>query len=131
MGILDEFKSFITKGNVVDLAVAVVIGVAFNSVITSFVSDIITPLIGVAGHYNFSTLNYTVNGSTFQYGLFVNQLVSFVIIAAVVFFLIVKPLHGLYRAKPKASETKTCPECLSAIPLKARRCAYCTARLKE
>ena len=130
LGLASEFRDFITKGNVIDLAVAVVMGVAFNSVVTAFVSDIITPLIGVAGHYDFSALNYTINGSAFQVGLFINQLISFIIMASVVFFLVVRPVHKPYDSKKKPAGTKTCPECLSAIPEKATRCAFCTSKLK-
>ncbi len=133
MSLASDFKDFIMKGDVVDLAVAVVIGVAFNAVITAFVSDIITPLIGVAGHVNFSTLTYTINGSTFQIGLFINALISFITIALVIFFFIVKPMSKLQermkKGQEKPSNTKTCPECLSTIPLKAKRCMYCTSKL--
>ena len=135
MSILEDFKSFITKGDVIDLAVAVVIGVAFNAVVTAFVTDIITPLIGVAGHVDFSAIKYTVNGSTFLVGTFLNAVISFATISLVIFLLIVKPMAKMKelsdkKAKPADPTTKQCPECLSTIPLKAKRCAFCTSKLK-
>ena len=135
MGLVQEFKDFITRGNVLDLAVAVIIGAAFNSVVTALVSDIITPLIGVAGHFNFSSWTYTVNHSTFQVGLFVNAFISFMTIAVVVFFFIIKPVSTLRertskKEPPAAPDTKQCPECLQTVPAKAKRCMYCTSRLK-
>ena len=134
MSLASEFKDFITKGDVVALAVAVVIGVAFNAVITAFVSDIITPLIGIAGHYNFASLAYTINGSTFEIGLFINQLISFIVIALVVFFLLVRPIEKFKAAqdakKPKAApDTKSCPYCFTSISIKATRCPNCTSVL--
>ncbi len=136
MSLLSDFKNFVMKGEVIDLAVAVVIGVAFNAVVTAFVGDIITPLIGVPGHVNFSSLNYTVNGSVFMVGSFVSALISFISIALVVFFFIVKPVSKLKeRANAKEEDksgpkTKQCPECLSNVPIAARRCAFCTSKLK-
>jgi large conductance mechanosensitive channel len=122
------------KGNVIDLAVAVVIGVAFNAVVTAFVTDIITPLIGVPGHVNFAAYTYTVNGSVFMVGSFVSALISFVTIAIVIFFFLVKPVTALKeraaKKKPLDPTTKQCPECLSTIPIKAKRCAFCTSKLK-
>jgi large conductance mechanosensitive channel len=133
MSIVEELKSFIMKGEVIDLAVAVVIGVAFNTVINAFVTDIVTPLIGIPGHVNFASLTYTVNGSTFLVGTFINAVISFVTIALVVFFFIVKPVDKLKSLRqPKQAEapkTKDCPECLSKIPIGAKRCAFCTAKL--
>jgi large conductance mechanosensitive channel len=131
MSILDEFKTFLTKGNVIDLAVAVIIGVAFNTVVTAFVTDIITPLLGIPGHVNLSAITYTINGSTFLIGLFINAVISFITIALVVFFFLVKPVSKL-KKKEEVKEpdpTKVCPECLSKIPLKAKRCAFCTSKL--
>jgi large conductance mechanosensitive channel len=136
LSILEEFKTFIMKGNVIDLAVAVVIGVAFNAVVTAFVSDIITPLIGIPGHVNFSALTYSINGSVFMVGSFVNAIISFITIAVVIFFFIVKPVSKLKErseAKDKAKEvakTKQCPQCLSTIPAAAHRCAFCTSKVK-
>ena len=129
-----EFREFLLRGNLVDLAVAVVIGVAFTAVVTAFVADIITPLIAaIFGKPDFSSLDFTINSSRFAYGDFFNALLSFVIIAAVLFFLVVKPVNVLMaRSKTEehvAEETRECPECLSSIPAAARRCAFCTAEV--
>src|ERR1700688_3911194 len=117
-----------------DLAVAVVVGVAFTAVITALVRDLITPLISaIGGNPDFSSLTFTIHHSTFRYGDFLNYLISFVVVAAVVFFLVVKPVNALVersrRNSPADPTTKHCPECLSEIPLDARRCAYCTSQL--
>jgi len=128
VSLAEEFKSFIMKGNVIDLAVAVVIGVAFNSVVNALVADIVTPLIGVPGHFNFAALNYTVNGSVFAVGHFLNALVNFLTIALVVFLIIVKPMSKF--KKEEKADTMECPECKSKIPKGAKRCAFCTAKLK-
>jgi large conductance mechanosensitive channel len=132
---LEEFKEFLTKENVVSLAVAVVIGAAISSLVTAFTTGLITPLIGIPGHINFTNVTYTIHGSTFKPGLFVNALINFVIIAAVVFFLIIRPINKLNEklsAGKKAGPTsKVCPYCLSTIPLNATRCAFCTSRLKK
>jgi len=133
---LKEFKKFIMKGNVVDLAVGVVIGVAFGAMINSLVANLLTPLItAIAGQPDFSALNFTINNSKFMYGSFINAVVSFISIAAVVFFLVVKPINklqsmanrNLAKDDPKSKE---CPECLSSIPKKAKRCMYCTSAVK-
>lgn len=133
MSLANEFKDFILKGNVIDLAVAVVIGVAFNAVITAFVTDIITPLIGIPGHVDFSSLTYTINNSVFMVGSFVNAIIGFITIALVIFFFVVKPVSKMKEMtskKPIAPpNTKQCPECLSNIPLKAKRCAFCTSKV--
>lgn len=129
---MDGFKKFLLRGNVVDLAVAVVIGAAFGAVVTSFVAAFINPLIGVvtgaAG--DFSAKTFMVAQVPFPYGLFIQAALSFAIIAAVVYFLVVKPVQRLmdrYKTQPEASlPVKECPECLSSIPEQARRCAYCT-----
>jgi large conductance mechanosensitive channel len=133
---LSDFKKFILRGNVVDLAVAVVVGVAFAAVVTAFVNDLITPLIAaIAGKPNFSNLYFTVHHSRFMYGSFINALLSFLIIATVVFFAVVVPLTALMRrlnVLPKDEpepETHPCPECLSDIPVAARRCAFCTSEV--
>ncbi|MGB8649777.1 MAG: large conductance mechanosensitive channel protein MscL [Mycobacteriales bacterium] len=126
------FKKFLLRGNVVDLAVAVVVGAAFGAVVTSFVTAFITPLVGVvagvAGDY--ANKAFTVSGTTFRYGLFVDKLISFVLISAVVYFVVVKPVQHLmdrYRTEPDPEEpVKVCPECLSKIPAAALRCAFCT-----
>jgi large conductance mechanosensitive channel len=124
------FKEFILRGNVVDLAVAVVIGAAFGAVITAFVGDIITPLIAaIAGKPNFANLVFTINHSTFKYGSFINAIVSFVLIAAAIYFVIVVPMNHMAarRAKGQDPTTKQCPQCLSEIPAGAHRCAFCTS----
>lgn len=132
---LKGFKEFLFRGNVVDLAVAVVIGGAFGAVVTALVKDLITPLIAaIAGKPDFSALTFTVNNSKFLYGEFLNAVVAFLLIAAAVYFIIVVPMNALQArlAKPAASAapaTKECPECLSTIPLAARRCAHCTVVL--
>ena len=132
-GQLGGFKKFILRGNVVDLAVAIVIGAAFSGVVQALVKDIITPLIGMFGGIpDFSTWAITVNGSRFLIGDFVNALLSFVILALVVYFLVVKPVTKLmdkYHPAPQPAPTKECPECLSKIPERARRCAHCTAQI--
>jgi len=130
MKIIREFKQFLLRGNVVDLAVAVVIGAAFGAVVTALVADLVTPLIAaIFGKPDFSELKFTVNDSVFLYGHFINALIAFVLIAVVVFFLVIKPVNRLIsesRKKPPLDPTtRKCPECLSEIPIKARRCAFC------
>src|SRR5437868_6149133 len=131
---IKEFKAFVLRGNVVDLAIAVVIGAAFGAVVTAFVKDIITPLIGIPGKADFSNLKFTINGSVFRYGDFLNVLIAFLTIAAAVFFFVVRPINTLMaRRKTETdveSETRECPECLSNIPARARRCAFCTAKVE-
>jgi large conductance mechanosensitive channel len=132
--VLNDFKRFLLRGNVVDLAIAVVIGAAFGAVIAAFVKDLLTPLIAaIGGNQDFSALTFTVNGSTFRYGDFINAVIAFVIIAAVVFFLIIVPLNKLIsrsRKEPtRDPTTRKCPECLSEIPIAATRCAYCTTEV--
>jgi large conductance mechanosensitive channel len=129
MKLLDEFRAFILRGNMIDLAVAVVIGVALNALISGLVSDLITPLIGVAGHFDFSTLQFTINGSVFMVGSFINLLINFLVILAVVFFVIVKPMSKFFPKPVPVNDTKECPQCLSKIPKKAKRCAFCTSRV--
>lgn len=131
------FKEFIMRGNVVDLAIAVVIGAAFGAVITAFVADLITPLIAaIGGQADFSNLFFTVNGSKFLYGHFINAIISFVIIAAAIYFVVVVPLNKLAERKargqaPADPTTKQCPECLSDIPINAKRCAFCASSQPE
>jgi large conductance mechanosensitive channel len=132
MKLMNEFKAFLMRGNVVDLAVAVVIGAAFGAVVTALVEDLVTPLIAaVGGKQDFSALKFTINDSVFLYGDFLNKVISFLAIAAAVFFLIITPLNALIaraRSEPPADTTeKKCPECLSDIPAEARRCAFCTS----
>jgi large conductance mechanosensitive channel len=131
--VLQEFREFIGRGNLVDLAVAVVLGVAFGAVVTSLVEDLITPLIAaIFGEPDFSGLTFTLNGSEFRYGDFINALLSFATIAAAVFFFVVKPMNALterLRTEPADPENHKCPECLSEIPAEARRCAFCTTEV--
>ena len=130
-----EFRDFILRGNVVDLAVAVVIGAAFGAVVTSLVENIITPIIAAfGGQPDFSALSFTINDSVFRYGAFLNSLISFLTVALVIFFLVVKPMNTLlarYRRPETAAEvtTRKCPECMSDVPLGARRCPFCTSAI--
>ena len=131
---IKEFKEFLLRGNLLDLAVAVVIGVAFTAVVNSFVNSLITPLIKAifGGSSQFSGLHFTINGSKFAYGTFLNELLSFVIIAAVIFFLVIKPVNSLMDRlglTPTEDPVRQCPECLSKVPEAASRCAYCTSKL--
>ena len=126
------FRKFLFRGNLIDLAVAVVIGVAFNAVIQALIADLITPLIAaIGGQPNFSSLSFTVNKSHFPYGSFFNALISFVIIAAVVYYLIVSPAAKItdLTTRQKEATERDCPECLSSIPIKAKRCMYCTSEV--
>jgi large conductance mechanosensitive channel len=134
VGLLNDFKAFLLRGSVVDLAIAVVIGVAFGAVVTALVEDLITPLIAaIGGQQDFSALDFTINSSTFRYGDFINKVITFVTIAAAVFFLVVVPINALMaraRSEPPADPTtKKCPECLSEISIGARRCAFCTSEV--
>ncbi|HUX68710.1 MAG TPA: large conductance mechanosensitive channel protein MscL [Terriglobales bacterium] len=129
---MKEFKAFLFKGNVVDLAVAVVIGAAFGAVVTAFTVDVLNPLIAaLVGKPDFSAYAATVNGSRIQYGLFLNALIAFLLIAAAVYFFIVAPINAMRRAEapPPPPPSKRCPECGSQIPLEARRCAHCCVPL--
>ena len=133
-GLGREFRDFILRGNVVDLAVGLIIGVAFGAVVTALVKDLITPLIAaIGGQPDFSGLSFTINHSKFLWGDFINAVISFVIIAAVVFFFVVKPVNGLMaRFKPTPEEpalTQPCPYCKSSVPSDATRCAFCTSEL--
>jgi len=126
------FRTFLLRGNVVDLAIAVVIGVAFTAVVAAFVKDLVTPLIAaLGGKPDFASLYFAINKSKFLYGDFINGIVAFLIIAAVVYFLVVIPYTAMVarsRKEPPADPTtKKCPECLSEIPKDARRCAFCTS----
>jgi large conductance mechanosensitive channel len=131
---LKDFKAFLLRGNVVDLAVAVVIGAAFGAVVTALVADLITPIIAaIIGKPDFSNLTFTINKSTFKYGDFINVLIAFVSIASAVFFFVVVPVNALMarrKTEPPVDETvRDCPECLSEIPVAAKRCAFCTAEV--
>ena len=122
------FKDFILRGNVVDLAVAVVIGAAFGAVITSFVGSILTPLIAaIFGQPDFSALTFTINKSQFLYGSFFNAVISFLFVAVAIYFVVVVPLNKLAERRAKGADptTKTCSECLSEIPHGAHKCAFC------
>jgi large conductance mechanosensitive channel len=128
---LKGFRDFVLRGNVVDLAVAVVIGTAFTAVVTALVKDILTPIIAaIFGKSDFSKLTFTINGSTFFYGDFLNAVIAFVSIAAAVYFFVVQPVNLLQArlkpGKPVDQVTRACPECLSDIPEAATRCAFCT-----
>jgi large conductance mechanosensitive channel len=133
---LGDFRKFLLRGNVVDLAVGVVIGAAFSNLVQAFVKDLMTPLIGLVGVHNLPGLSLTVNGNVFQFGDVLNIFIGFILTAAVVYFFVVKPinvLHDTYAAlRPKQEETpktRECPFCLSTVPRAATRCAYCTAQL--
>jgi len=131
-----EFKKFILRGNVVDLAVGVVIGAAFTAVVNSVVTNLINPLLALFyGGHKFDSQHFTINGSTFTYGAVISSLITFLIVAAVIFFLVVQPinkLNELANRSKKAEEPtdKKCPHCLSAIPKEATRCKFCTSSLK-
>ena len=131
---LKDFKEFLLRGNVVDLAVAVVVGTAFTAVVAALVADLLTPLIAaIFGKPDFSNLTFTIHHSTFRYGSFINALITFLTVAAAVFYLVVVPVNALMkrrRTEPPVDETvRPCPECLSEIPVAARRCAFCTAQV--
>jgi large conductance mechanosensitive channel len=132
---MSGFKQFLLRGNVVDLAVGVVIGAAFGTVVTAFVKDLLTPLIAaLVKAPDFSALTFTVNGSKFLYGDFVNAIISFLIIAAAVYYFVVLPINALIartRKNPAPADptTKICPECCNEVSIKARRCGFCTSPL--
>ena len=130
---LKEFREFAMKGNVVDLAVGVVIGAAFGAVVTSFVKNLLTPIVSIPGTTSFAALQFTIHHSAFRYGQFINDVISFVLIAAAVFFFVVKPMNMLMarrKTEPEVDSTvRECPECLSKIPVAASRCAFCTTKI--
>jgi large conductance mechanosensitive channel len=134
---LKGFRQFVLRGNVLDLAVAVVIGGAFGAVITALVKDLITPLLAaIVGKPDFSALAFTVNSSRFPIGDFINAVVAFVLMAAAIYFLVVVPVNALTARirrgeTPADPTTKRCPECLSEVPLAARRCAFCTSAIGQ
>ncbi len=129
------FKAFLLRGNVLDLAVAVVMGAAFGAVVTALVKDLITPIIAaVVGKPDFSNIVFTVNGSKFPIGDFINAVVSFLLVGTAVYFFVVLPVNTIMermkRGEPALdATTKSCPECLSTVPMGARRCAFCTSVL--
>jgi large conductance mechanosensitive channel len=129
---LSGFKQFILRGNVVDLAVGVVIGAAFGSVVTAFTKDLLTPIIAaLVGKPDFSAISFTIRGTPFPVGDFINAAVAFLLVATAVYFFVVTPINALVTRMRKASApadptTKKCPECLSEIPIDARRCSFCT-----
>ena len=129
--LLKDFKAFVLRGNVIDLAIAVVIGAAFGTVVTALVRDLITPIIAIPGKSDFSSLHFTIRKSNFLYGDFLNAVISFLSIAAAVFFFVVRPVNKLMarrKTEPDVlSTTRDCPYCLSSIPIAASRCAFCTA----
>ena len=132
---LKDFKKFILRGNVVDLSVAVVVGAAFTGVVNAFVGDLVTPLIAaIGGQPDFGDLAFTINNSRFMYGNFLNVLISFLLVASVVFFFVIQPINKFVelsnkRKTPDDPTEKKCPECLSEIPKAAKRCKFCTAQL--
>ncbi len=133
MKVLIGFKEFISRGNVVDLAVAVVVGAAFTALITSLVESLLTPIIAAfIGEPDFSALSFTINDSQFLYGSFINALIAFLSVAAAVYFFVVVPMNLLNerRAATEEATTRDCPECLSEIPIAATRCAFCTSELR-
>jgi large conductance mechanosensitive channel len=127
-----EFKAFLLRGNVVDLAVGIVIGAAFGAVVKALVADLLTPIVAaIIGKPSFGGLSFTINGSQFLYGDFINQTISFVSIAAAVFFFVVRPVNALMARRRTGvdveSKTRPCSECLSEIPRAARKCAFCAS----
>jgi large conductance mechanosensitive channel len=129
---MNGFKQFLLRGNVIDMAVGIVVGAAFGTVVSAFVKDLLTPFIAAVAHKpDFSGIAFTLNSSKFMVGDFINQLISFLLVAAAVYFGIVMPVNRLLARlePPAAPTTKTCPECLSEIPIAAKRCAHCTSTL--
>lgn len=132
---LKGFREFVLRGNVVDMAVGVVIGAAFGAIVTAFVKDLLTPLIAaLVGKPDFSAYTFEINGSKFLYGDFINALISFLLVAAAVYYFVVLPVNALMARihkgdEPAAPATKVCPECKSSIAVDARKCAYCTSQV--
>jgi large conductance mechanosensitive channel len=129
-----EFRAFLLRGNLIDLAVGIVIGVAFGALVNAFVTDLITPIIAaIFGKQDFSSLSFTINGSRFLYGDFINAAITFLSVAAAIFFFVVKPVNAIAARRQTAPEAddpaRACPECLSEIPKAASRCAFCTAEV--
>jgi len=131
---LKEFRDFILRGNVIDLAVGIVIGAAFGGLVTSFVGDILTPLLGLLSIPDFSTLSFEAGEATVNYGTFLNTVISFILVAAAIFFFVVKPMNAmtarLKKPEPEGEPPiKTCPFCATDIPTAATRCPHCTSQL--
>ena len=131
---MKDFKEFLLRGNLVETAVGIVIGLAFAAVVTALVADLITPLIAaIGGKHDFSKLGFTLNKSRFRYGDFINALIAFLTIATAVFFLVIVPVNKLMERRRTERDveatTRKCPECLSDIPIAARRCAFCTSEV--
>ena len=134
MRLFKGFKDFLLRGNLVDLAVAFVIGVAFSGLVQALVKDVITPLISIPGKFSFPSWHFTINGSVFQIGDFLNTLISFLIMALVIFLFVVRPVAALLEEMKKHQkqaepDTRDCPFCLNKIPVKARRCGFCTSEV--
>lgn len=134
LGTMKGFKEFLFRGNVIDLAVGIVIGAAFGTVVSAFVKDLLTPLIAaIAGRPDFSALTFTINNSRFLYGDFLNALLAFLLVAAAVYYFVVLPVNAfmarMRTAPPPDPTIRRCPECLSEVPVEARRCAHCTSQL--
>ena len=131
---MKDFKEFILRGNVIDLAIGVAIGAAFAAVVTAFTENLLTPLLAIPGDAaDFSDLSFTVSGSEFRYGAFIDALIGFLIVAAVLFFFVVRPVNKMMARRKTEPEveslTRECPQCLSSIPTAARRCAFCTSEV--
>jgi large conductance mechanosensitive channel len=132
-GLLKDFRTFLFQGNVIDLAVAIVLGIAFGTVVKALVSDLLTPIIAlIFGKPNFGALSFSINSSQFLYGDFINALIAFISVAAAIFFFVVKPVNMMAARRAAGqpdpeSETRACTECLSEIPKAARRCSFCTS----
>ena len=130
-----EFRDFLLRGNVIDLAVAVVIAGAFGAVIASFVGDILTPLLGLLGIPDFSTLSFQAGDATVKYGVFLNALITFALVALAIFLFVVKPMNAMAARRAGTTEgeptTKACPYCASDIAVAATRCPMCTSQLAE
>jgi large conductance mechanosensitive channel len=131
-GIIREFKAFLLRGNVVELAVGIAVGAAFVAVVNALVADLITPIVAaMTGNADFSSLTFTINGSVFRYGSFINAVLSFLTVASAIFFFVVVPYNAfrsrMHQEPPPDPTTRKCPECLSEIPIDAKRCAFCTS----
>jgi large conductance mechanosensitive channel len=129
--VLRDFRKFLFRGNVIDLAVAVVVGTAFTAMVTALVRDILTPVVAlIFGNHDFSNLSFTINNTRFAYGDFINYVIAFLTAAVAMFFFVITPINRLMALQAdEEPKTKECPECTSAIPLRARRCPLCTSQL--